>query len=363
MEREKELNELRAQIRKVDEELLVLMARRQALATSVGKAKLTHGLPIKDYATERNILENTRRRAKELGLYEETAEEVMKTLIQYSCQVQEAQHGQARALSSGSRREVAIVGGLGQMGQWLSRFFESFGHRIVTFDAKGGPGSLKDIAASAEVILIATPISVAANVLEELTALKPKGLVFDVCSLKSPLLPAIAKARKAGIKITSVHPMFGPSAQWLAGRNILICETGDESATKEAQQLFQESSANLLRIPLEKHDELMGYVLGLSHMANLVFGSALEKSGIAFGDLKKTGSTTFHAQSQVAEPVLAENPDLYFEIQAENGHTVAMLDGMKSALEEYATAIRGKDRAAFRRLMEKSRKYLRGNPN
>jgi len=361
MEREKELNELRAQIRQVDEELLTLMARRQALASQVGKAKLTHGLPIKDYGTEKNILENTRRRAKELGLYEETAEEVMKTLIQYSCEVQEAQHGQARALSSGSRRQVAIVGGMGQMGQWLTRFFESFGHRISTFDAKGGDSSLQQIAEKAEVILLATPISATPGVLENLIALKPKGLVFDVCSLKSPLLPAIARARKAGLKITSVHPMFGPSAEWLAGRNILICETGDEAATKEAWQLFQESSATLLKIPLERHDELMGYVLGLSHLTNLVFGTALEKSGLKFEEFKKTGSTTFHAQAQVAEPVLAENPDLYFEIQAENGHTKSVLAGMKAALEEYSSAIQAKDRAGFRRLMENSRKYFRGN--
>jgi len=362
MEREKELNVLRVQIRQVDEELLGLMARRQALAKSVGETKLKHGLPIKDYGTEKSIIENTRRRAKELGLYEDTAEAIMKTLIQHSCQVQEEYHGQARAKSQGSRKSVAIVGGAGQMGQWLGRFFESFGHEIHNFDSKQGTGRLEDIAAMAQVIVLATPISATPKVLEELIKLKPQGLVFDVCSLKSPLIGAIEAAKRAGLKIASVHPMFGPSAQWLAGRNILVCDAGNEAATNEAHALFQESSANLVRLPLEKHDELMGYVLGLSHLSSLVFASALEKSGIDFSELRKMGSTTFNAQAQLTETVVAENQDLYFEIQNENGHTPDVLRGMKQAVDEYAKVVHAKDRVGFKRLMDNSRKYFSGNP-
>jgi chorismate mutase / prephenate dehydrogenase len=367
MESERELKDLRSEIRQVDEALLSLVARRQQLAREVGKAKLAHGLPIKDYRTEKDVIANSRKRASELGFPEDAAEAILKTLIHYSCQVQEEYQGKARARSSGSRKQIALIGGAGQMGRWLGRFFEAFGHSVSVFDPSGKAktdfstyASLKEAVQEAEVLVLATPITATAGVLESLVALKPKALVFDVCSLKSPLLPAIAKARKAGLKIASVHPMFGPSAQWLAGRNILICETGEPGPALEAEALFQESSATLVRVPLDRHDEFMGYLLGLSHLSSLVFGATVEKSGIAFETLLKMGSTTFQAQVQVTEPVVAENQDLYYEIQAENEFTPAVCDGMKAALNGYLQSIQSKDRAGFKALMEKSRRYFKG---
>lgn len=364
MELEKELKELRSEIRAVDEALLSLVARRQELARQIGKAKLAHSLPIKDYRTEKDVIANARKRAQELGFPEDAAEAILKTLIQYSCQVQEEYQGKARARASGSRKHITILGGSGQMGRWLGRFFEAFGHAVSTFDSATGPtdfpahATLAEAVAEAEVIILATPISVTASLLESLIPLKPKGMVFDVCSLKSPLLAVLAKARKAGMKITSVHPMFGPSAQWLAGRNILVCETEDDTLASEATALFQESSANVVRVPLERHDEYMGYLLGLAHLSNLVFGATLEKSGIDLPTLRKIESTTFQSQAQVTEPVVNENQELYFEIQAENEFTPAVCQGMKAALDVYSKLIEKKDRSGFKSLMEKSRAYF-----
>ena len=152
--------------------------------------------------------------------------------------------------------------------------------------------------------------------------------------------------------------MFGPQAQLLAGRNILLCETGDPSLVEEAAALFRESSASLVRVPLEEHDELMGYILGLSHLTSLAFAATLARSGRAFADLKRSGSTTFAAQAQVTDAVVRENQDLYYEIQADNRATPRVLDLLRRALEDYARAIEGRDREAFKRLMERSRDYF-----
>lgn len=357
MNQEKELAKLRSKIRQVDEELLRLAADRQMLAKQVGDIKRSLHLSIKDYGFEKTVLESTRRQAKKLGIYEEMAEELVKTLIKYSCRTQEQVHGNSPIQTQSSCKQVAIIGGLGQMGQWLGRFFESFGHVVSSFDLGRGQIPLPAIADNSDIIVLATPISATSSILEHLTALKPGGLIFDICSLKSPLLSSIESARKAGIKITSVHPMFGPSAQWLAGRNILFCDSGNSAATQEAYELFQESSANLLKLPLEKHDQLMGYVLGLSHLNNLVFANSLEKSGLEFESLRKVGGTTFTSQLEITEQLLAENQDLYFEIQNENHHTPEIIQKMRDAVEEYAAVLRNRDRSGFKRLMEKGRTF------
>ncbi len=368
MKPENDLSTLRSEIRQIDEAILKLAAQRQELARRVGEAKLAHNLPIKDFKVEKEVIGNHRARARELGFYEDMGEEIARLLIKYSCWVQEEYKGRARSRSSATQKRVLVAGGLGLMGQWMARFFESFGHAVTLLDVKqGGSGAEAPFpiaqdpvaaAQNAEVIVLATPIAATASVIELLAATKTKALVFDICSLKSPLLSTIELARKNGLRITSVHPMFGPSVQYLAGRNILLCDTGDAALTDEAALLFKECTANLVRVPLTKHDEFMGYILGLSHLTSLVFADTLTRGGLPYAALKGVGSTTFTTQAGVTEAVVAENQDLYYEIQAENGFTGKVLEGMKRSLDEYAGAIGAKDRAAFKALMERSRKYF-----
>jgi chorismate mutase/prephenate dehydrogenase len=113
-------------------------------------------------------------------------------------------------------------------------------------------------------------------------------------------------------------------------------------------------------MPLGEHDRLMGYVLGLSHLTNLVFAEVLAQSGIPFESLSNVASTTFNAQLEVTRPVTRENQDLYYEIQVGNAFSSELLGHMEAALINYGDAIRGEDRKRFRELMEAGRSYLEG---
>jgi prephenate dehydrogenase len=152
--------------------------------------------------------------------------------------------------------------------------------------------------------------------------------------------------------------MFGPSADILAGRNILICEIDDPAITAATHALFEASSANVTTVPLARHDQLMSYVLGLSHLSNLVFSEVLAASGEPFEDLRHAASTTFNAQLSVSLPVSAENRDLYYEIQAENGYTPQLLVAFERALRNYKETIQAKDHDAFCTLMGRAARYF-----
>ena len=80
------------------------------------------------------------------------------------------------------------------------------------------------------------------------------------------------------------------------------------------------SAAECVDLSLEEHDEVMAWVLGLSHLVNIAFASALAESGEAVPLLRKISSSTFNAQLKVAAQVVSENPHLYYEIQ--QGNTV-----------------------------------------
>lgn len=351
------LKPLRERIRAIDDQLLELIAERMRLARDIGALKLAQNLPVKDYKVEKVVLAANLAKAAEVGLYGEMAEAFTRLLIRYSVEAQDDLHAKNKKRHAGSK--VIIAGGRGRMGQWLTEFFESFGHDVQPFDLQQTT-SLADTCAHADVVILSTPISTTASLIEQLTKAKTKALVFDICSLKTPLLASIRAAVAAGLKITSVHPMFGPSAEFLAGRNILVCHAGHAGATSAARALFADTTASLAEIPLERHDELMGAVLGLSHMTSLVFAEALATSGLTLPELQGAASTTFNAQLGVTAPVAAENPDLYFEIQAANAFTPTVLQGFRDALDAYAKAIASGDRSAFKTLMAKGRRFLHG---
>ncbi len=94
------LKELRKQIREIDDKLLDLVAHRMQLSRQVGQIKQRQNLPIKDYQVERDVLARIHEKARELGLFEELAQDLARTLIKYSCLLQEKEQdrtpGEAR---------------------------------------------------------------------------------------------------------------------------------------------------------------------------------------------------------------------------------------------------------------------------
>ena len=78
----------------------------------------------------------------------------------------------------------------------------------------------------------------------------------------------------------------------------------------------------------------------------------------SFEDLRKNASTTFNSQLNVVSPVVEENQDLYYEIQAENDYTPKMIEIVERELKCYSEAICEKKRDLFKNYMEKSKDYF-----
>ena len=76
------------------------------------------------------------------------------------------------------------------------------------------------------------------RILAQLAVLKPKGLIFDIGSLKTPLRDGLEELRSAGCQITSLHPMYGPNTRLLSGRHLIFVEVGCPEATAAAKDLF-----------------------------------------------------------------------------------------------------------------------------
>jgi chorismate mutase / prephenate dehydrogenase len=356
------LDELRAALTEIDGQLLELVARRQTVSEQVAAVKRATGRPTRDFGREREVILRGRTTAARLKISPDLAESLLRQLIQSSLTTQE--HARVAAQAQGTGKRALIIGGCGKMGTWFAEFLSSQGFRVAIADPKGGlPGF--DIVADwqtdpleFDLIVLATPLSATAELLQVLARRAPRGLIFDLGSLKTPLRAGLDALVKAGCRVTSVHPMFGPDTELLSGRHVIFIDLGDAAALAQAQELFAPTMAERVVMDLDEHDRLIAYVLGLSHALNIAFFTALADSGEAAPRLANLSSTTFDSQLEVASRVAAESPDLYFEIQSSNDYGTESLMALQTAVERLVKAVKTKNATEFTAIMNRGRAYL-----
>jgi chorismate mutase/prephenate dehydrogenase len=356
------LDELRSTLTDLDEQLLGLVARRQLLSEEVAAVKRATGRATRDFAREREVILRARTTAERLHISPDLAEALLRQLIQSSLTTQE--HARVAAGAHGSGKRALVIGGRGKMGVWFAEFLASQGFDVAISDPAGSlPGFVQltdwqQDALDFDLIVLATPLGITAGLMQALAVRAPRGLIFDLGSLKTPLRAGLHALVKAGCRVTSLHPMFGPDTELLSGRHVIFIDLGHAGALAEAQDLFAPTMAERVVMDLDEHDRLIAYVLGLSHALNIAFFTALAESGEAALRLARLSSTTFDSQLEVAARVAAESPDLYFEIQSLNEYGGESLLALGAAVERVVSAVKNKDAAAFGALMNRGRAYL-----
>lgn len=363
------LEALRARLTELDTQLLALAAERQRLSREVAEVKSRDGRATRDFKREREVLLQARKTAETLGLSPGLAESLMRLLIRGSLTTQE--QIRVAAGGKGGGRTALVIGGSGKMGRWFAEFLGSQGYSIAIADPAGEPDGFdregytytrdwRELSLTHDLIVVATPLKIANDVLIELAQRRPPGVVFDIGSLKTPLRQGIAALQAAGCRVTSIHPMFGPDTELLSGRHVIFVDTGNKEAIEHARGLFASTMAQQVVMSLDEHDRLIAYVLGLSHALNIAFFTALAESGEAAPRLATLSSTTYDAQVDVATRVASESPELYFEIQSLNEYGKESLQALRDAVEKIWRSVTSNDEAKFATLMQKGREYLAG---
>jgi chorismate mutase/prephenate dehydrogenase len=346
----------------IDDGIIDLIAERQDIVTTIGEHKLKTGVPLRHFEREREVIDRGMQRAEALGVSGRVAREILETLIHHSLGKQEthqlvhSEHGQGK--------QALVIGGLGRMGQWMSRYLDMVGFHVDVADPGDADSPFdrvedwESVIDQYDLVVVAVPLRPSNAILHRLAELKPRGLVFDIGSLKSPMETGLQALVQAGCRACSVHPMFGPDEIGLSGRHILFVDVGDAEALAEARALFAHTAAECVDLSLQEHDEVMAWVLGLSHLVNIAFASALAESGEAVPLLRQISSSTFNAQLQVAAQVVSENPHLYYEIQQGNAMTGEVVEHFRKVFDDLARAVRVGDEISWTRAMQKANERI-----
>jgi len=363
----RDLKTLRGELSELDTQLLEVVARRQEMVAEIGRVKSAAGYGTRDFGREKEVLQLARRNARRLGVDEELGEELFRLLIRASLAAQEQDKLTASRMGGG--RRALVVGGAGQMGRWFVRFLDSQDYQVEICDPVQGPegypscASLDETDLQQELIVIAAPVIQTAGILQQLAQRRPAGVIFDISSVKGPLVEGLYALKEAGCRVTSIHPMFGPDTELLSGHNLVLVDLGVAEASEKERELFSSTMVDQVEMSLDAHDRAMAYVLGLSHAVNIAFFHALAESGEDAAALVKLSSSTFDSQLDLASRVSQENPYLYFEIQSLNTQSPRALISLLNGVTQVTGRVLDQDEKGFVELMEQGKAFLAWRPH
>jgi len=221
--------------------------------------------------------------------------------------------------------KIAVVGGTGKFGQHLGQALEDQNEVLISgknveesskVAEKYGweYGESKEIVKGADVVIIAVPIAVTVEVIEEIGPYVPDdALLCDITSVKKRPVEAM---KKYSDEVLGMHPMYAPSNS-IEGQKIVLCP---EKGTRwtEMEEFWKENGADVHVTDPESHDKAMSLVQGLMHFSELVVAETIRKADMTGSDMEEYSSPVYQLITDLTARMLNQKSGLYGSIQAEN---------------------------------------------
>jgi len=269
-------------------------------------------------------------------------------------------------------RSAGIIG-LGLIGGSIARDLSALGVRVLAYDrdsatidlarAEGIVDEPLDASLaglqSAEIVVVAVPVSSLRTVLAALPALQRARLITDVGSTKRSALQA-AESLGIGERFVGSHPMTGDHRSgWRASRaglfdsaRVYLCRSqhtrGD--ALVLAQELWQVLGARPEEISADAHDRLLAYASHLPQAVATALALALDGAGVSRAALGPGGRD--------ATRLAGGSVDMWTAIARDNADALLPAIGaLETQLQRLREAFSGGDETAIRDLFGGARAW------
>ncbi|MGQ9680810.1 MAG: prephenate dehydrogenase/arogenate dehydrogenase family protein, partial [Candidatus Bathyarchaeia archaeon] len=185
--------------------------------------------------------------------------------------------------------------------------------------------SMHRVVHEADLALLCTPIKETPKVIREAIPHMRKGaIICEIASLKLKTVEALKSASDQGIQPVSIHPMFGPDIESIAGQTIILVPVSDPRR-EECVTRYLFPGAEVAALDAETHDYYMAAILSLTYFANLVFAKSMQRMDPML--LRRLAGTTFTVQHALAQSVVEESPELVESLISENAYAKEAING------------------------------------
>lgn len=334
------LDDLRARIDQVDDELVDVLARRAQLTAEVGAWKSRHRLPLYVPDREAQLLAARREKAAAAGVDPALMEDILRRVMRESYSSQESDFPAAGDLD----RPVVIIGGKGELGRCLASFFTRSGYTLHALD-KDDWAQAPQFLANAGLVLVAVPIEHTCALIANLPALPPDCILADVTSIKQAPLQAML-ATHAG-PVVGLHPMFGPDVKSLAKQVVVVCPGRDETRCSWLLEQLRIWGAVLREEKPDRHDRAMELIQAMRHFTSMVYGIFLQRQQADLQELMRLSSPIYRLELAMVGRLFAQSPQLYADIIMAAAGLPALLEEYREVLDDLLERVRTRQREAL----------------
>lgn len=278
-------------------------------------------------------------------------------------------------------KHVAIIGvGLigGSLGMILRRraladHVVGIGRRVENLKTAVALGAIDRYVADpeegvrgADLVVLATPVDTYERHLKEWAhCLAPGSIVSDVGSVKGTLVERSEAAMPAGVHFVGAHPIAGKektgvaagSDQLFKGARCILTPTKRTNAIalERVRQLWEETGSIMLTMDPHLHDQILGAVSHLPHVAAFALMNALSElrdQELSSLDLAAHSGGGLRDTTRIA----ASSPEMWRDIFLWNrGNVVAYIDRYTRALEELKQLIKAGDATGIEKALERAK--------
>ncbi|MFL5354252.1 prephenate dehydrogenase/arogenate dehydrogenase family protein [Archangium sp.] len=231
---------------------------------------------------------------------------------------------------------VAIVG-YGRFGRALGSLLEAAGIAYRAMDPVADipephrAGSLRELLAGAELIVVAVPVPRMRELLEAMRPLlRPEQLVMDVGSVKVKPVHAMNEVLGTRVPWVGTHPLFGPLSLAMAERpmRVVLCPNPlHPDAVRQARAFFERLGCEVIEQTPEGHDRIMAHTHALTFFVAKGMVDAGSGVDVPFAP------ASFKALSRTIELVRSDAGHLFTAIQHENPFAAEARAHLLGALE------------------------------
>lgn len=250
---------------------------------------------------------------------------------------------------------IAIIGGTGKMGSMFVKAFKEKGYEVL-IAGRQTELKIEEAAAKADVVIVTVPIRNTEEVIRKIgPAMKKEALLTDFTSVKT--LPCKWMKKYSKSEIIGGHPVFGP-VKSLAKRTFVLCPTRGRNYLQWYKGFLEELGMQVFIKTPAQHDELMAIVQCLNHFSNLTLSNALTKTRFSMKELESFASHAFWLRIHAIGRLLANNSELYSDIENYNIYAKKMNKLLLESTKEIFNTIRSRSPKEFEKIFKESQDYF-----
>ncbi len=237
-------------------------------------------------------------------------------------------------------RNIGIIGGTGQMGQWFERFFAPAGYNVL-ISGRRTALTYEQCVAQSDAVIVNVPIQNTVDTIHQIGQwFRPGQLIADNTSIKTQPVAAMLESVPEGVEVLGMHTVFGPNVDSLQNQNVVFTRTGvSGDLAREFENIFYKFGAKITYTNPETHDRQMAFHQNLEHFTKLVLAKVLRSQFKDPFEMDSYSSPNSRTSLVTMGRILNADPDLYSEIQTYNLQGPDMIRAYLEAAQQLGQAL------------------------